>query len=103
MTEKLLVTFSPKGQYRFFYEEVRIETSQGDRLILPVYACPSMGDIAFPKYINFGICPLNSLHSKTFIVKSTAKIPFEFKIDTHGLRPEFTVSPVFGNLNESNI
>ncbi len=95
MTETLDVIFCP-NEFRFYYNEVKIETSNGDNLVVPIYGYPSISDFKFPKYVDFGICPLDSVQTKQFKISSEADIPFEFKIETEGMRPEFTVTPTEG-------
>ena len=95
MTENLDIFFHP-DEYRFYHEEVRIETSQGDKVLLPIQGCPSVGEIKFPRYIDFGICSLDSENKKEFVVKSNTNVPFEYKLDVEGMRPEFSISPLNG-------
>ena len=68
MTETLLVRFRP-SEWRYYFEEVKFVTNFGDFLVLPVHGYPAPTSLTFPKFINFGIRPLNSVYADPSVTK----------------------------------
>jgi hypothetical protein len=55
--EELDVEFTPQ-QWRYHQDVIRIRSSAGETITIPLHGYPTMNDILFPKNLDFGNCAL---------------------------------------------
>ena len=94
MSQKVRVKFTP-SEYRYFYGCIRIHGEEED-LLVPIHAYPVLSMIDFPKYVQFGCCPLAEAAVRKIDLKSSVPIQFSFELDIIKPHPYFTIAPLRG-------
>lgn len=71
-------------------------TFQGENLLIPIHAYPTLNETKFPTRVDFGVCALSDTRVKPVVIACKVPIDFEFEITYVKRNPLFSVAPMRG-------
>lgn len=101
ISEDIYVQFTPAGEFRYFYDAIKIHV-EGDKILIPIHAYPvihTKKDTLLPKRIELGKVSIGSQLKKDFFMESNCPVNFDYEIKEITNHPDIRViTPMSGEI-----
>lgn len=92
---EIKVNFKPE-EYKYYNDAIRIFSEGDENLYIPIHAYPIITSFDFPSKYKFPNLPIGKRLTRTFTIRSTAPIQFEYLIEILQTSPAFSIDPLQG-------